>query len=542
MGGSSEGDSIMGDVRDNSEPLESKSGGNHIKSYKKRSKTLPEKEFRLRQSILTELMEQKHFQACHNFIIALMVHYALGGIVTDFVESGSLDLGLTNAKNLFGKPILWLKLVVLLHLTPMLVLYPGFYLWANYRSQKYFNSTRHLLDKCFYLFLTGIFLMVFYIPIRVHFQDERIPYGACAVVVIEQLRISMKMYAFARTNIKRILNPSVSPALKSKLEEHVSSNKHRGSDLTGPQSNENLRNRKNKEIIKGEETETDFSTHRSAHPASEFKSFDEDILCPDFSKLLYFLYAPTLIYRDHYPRNNIRRWDFIGWHLAHMFGCVMFYSLVQHRFGYVLLQNFGPHNPMTFKELVSIGFCQIIVGISAMYLGWVTMLHSMQNVFAELLRFGDRGFYKAWWCCTSMGEYHRTWNTPVQDFLYNYVYKEAWEKGLGQKAKWLPTLLVFVLSNIFHEYAMSFACQFFCPVMGLLFMGPGTFLTFLPNKKFPQLGNIFMLYSFSLGYAFFHIFYMVEHFARVNDCPGASTPLLDFFIPRFLTCGAVKWN
>ena len=29
---------------------------------------------------------------------------------------------------------------------------------------------------------------------------------------------------------------------------------------------------------------------------------DEYLPCPDFSKYLYFLFAPTLVYRDVYPR------------------------------------------------------------------------------------------------------------------------------------------------------------------------------------------------------------------------------------------------
>jgi sterol O-acyltransferase len=42
-------------------------------------------------------------------------------------------------------------------------------------------------------------------------------------------------------------------------------------------------------------------------------------LCPDYSQYLYFLFAPTLIYRDQYPRNTNIRWDFV----ARMFGQVL---------------------------------------------------------------------------------------------------------------------------------------------------------------------------------------------------------------------------
>ena len=29
---------------------------------------------------------------------------------------------------------------------------------------------------------------------------------------------------------------------------------------------------------------------------------EQHLACPDFSKYLYFLFAPTLVYRDTYPR------------------------------------------------------------------------------------------------------------------------------------------------------------------------------------------------------------------------------------------------
>ena len=41
------------------------------------------------------------------------------------------------------------------------------------------------------------------------------------------------------------------------------------------------------------------------HRATKFKKDDDestDSICPDFSHYLYFLFIPTLIYRDDYPR------------------------------------------------------------------------------------------------------------------------------------------------------------------------------------------------------------------------------------------------
>ena len=46
------------------------------------------------------------------------------------------------------------------------------------------------------------------------------------------------------------------------------------------------------------------------------------------------------------------------------------------------------------------------------------------KAWAEMLRFADRQFYLDWWNSTSFGNYYRTWNTLVQDWLYTYIYKD----------------------------------------------------------------------------------------------------------------------
>ncbi|CAF4232168.1 unnamed protein product, partial [Adineta steineri] len=42
-------------------------------------------------------------------------------------------------------------------------------------------------------------------------------------------------------------------------------------------------------------------------------------VCPDYSKYLYFLFAPTLIYKDEYPRTTTIHWDYV----LRMFGQVL---------------------------------------------------------------------------------------------------------------------------------------------------------------------------------------------------------------------------
>lgn len=49
------------------------------------------------------------------------------------------------------------------------------------------------------------------------------------------------------------------------------------------------------------------------------KTIDRKSLCPNFSQYIYFLFAPTLIYRDSYPRNTAIQWNFV----LEMFGQVL---------------------------------------------------------------------------------------------------------------------------------------------------------------------------------------------------------------------------
>lgn len=54
-------------------------------------------------------------------------------------------------------------------------------------------------------------------------------------------------------------------------------------------------------------------------------------------------------------------------------------------------------------------------------LGFYWMFHSLTNLTAELLRFGDRTFYRDWWNSDSISRFWRTWNIPVHRWASRYV-------------------------------------------------------------------------------------------------------------------------
>ncbi|VEL33718.1 unnamed protein product [Protopolystoma xenopodis] len=129
---------------------------------------------------------------------------------------------------------------------------------------------------------------------------------------------------------------------------------------------------------------------------------------------LYFLFAPTLLYRDMYPRLPTCRWRFVVTNLCQGVFCVLFmYFLTAH-----FLLPFVASSPLATGETVnSIHLLTSITQILGSHVGWQTTLAS----FA-----------------------------------------------------------VFLLSGAYHEYIMSLALGFFCPIqlIGIGLCGlPGILLT-----------------------------------------------------------------
>jgi sterol O-acyltransferase len=60
----------------------------------------------------------------------------------------------------------------------------------------------------------------------------------------------------------------------------------------------------------------------------------------------------------------------------------------------------------------------------------------------------------------------------VHDWLYTYIYKDLNEILLPGK-RLGPTLVVFIVSAVFHEYILAFTFGFFYPVLFLAFAGFG---------------------------------------------------------------------
>ena len=84
--------------------------------------------------------------------------------------------------------------------------------------------------------------------------------------------------------------------------------------------------------------------------------------------------------------------------------------------------------------------------------GFYVFFHVWMNLLAELLRFGDRLFYKAWWNAVTFEAYWRLWNLPVHHWIARHVYFPALRKRLSKAA---VGFIAFTVSAVFHELVIA---------------------------------------------------------------------------------------
>ncbi|XP_036878368.1 sterol O-acyltransferase 1 isoform X2 [Manis javanica] len=238
---------------------------------------------------------------------------------------------------------------------------------------------------------------------------------------------------------------------------------------------------------------------------------------PTVNQYLYFLFAPTLIYRDHYPRTPTVRWGYVAMQFAQVFGCLFYVYYVFERLCAPLFRNIK-QEPFSARVLFLCVFNSILPGVLILFLMFFALLHCWLNAFAEMLRFGDRMFYKDWWNSTSYSNYYRTWNVVVHDWLYYYAYKDfLW--FFTKKFRSAAMLAVFAVSAVVHEYALAVCLNFFYPVLFVLFMFFGMAFNFIVNdsRKRP-IWNVLMWTSLFAGNGVLLCFYSQEWYAR-QHCP-----------------------
>lgn len=144
------------------------------------------------------------------------------------------------------------------------------------------------------------------------------------------------------------------------------------------------------------------------------------------SNLYYFWLAPTLTYQMAFPRTPCVRY----WRIASLLA-LLFVSLSLG--AYIVAQVTTPNlislvkdlkatdGVYTFEILAEYGLRLSIANTYCWLLLFYSYFHLYLNIWAEILRFGDRVFYKDWWNSSEVGAYWRLWNAPVHYWVSHLV-------------------------------------------------------------------------------------------------------------------------
>ncbi|KYQ52764.1 Sterol O-acyltransferase 1 [Trachymyrmex zeteki] len=426
---------------------------------------LPDKEFLERNSLFTDLLKIPHFCAIYNLFIMTFVILLVNTIAFDIMETGTIRLGTNTLWIGFAKFPTCIYIWSFM-LASTLSVYVPFILWAHQRLQLLPKSSIQKLWDYSWLSMFILYQILFIIfPIKA-MLDANLSIGCNMIVIFEQIRMTMKSHAFVRSAAPRFLS----------YKPHT----------------ETLRPN-----------------------------------CPKFSQYLYFLFAPTLVYRDEYPRTKRIRWKVVIQNFFEV-GLAIFYLIfILERFILPVYHVFGTQY-LEQKWFITNAIDSSIPGFLYFITGQYLLLHAWLNAWAEMLQFADRLFYKDWWNSTNYHKFYRTWNVVVHDWLYTYIYKDMYEIVVPRN-RMLSVTAVFFVSAIFHEYILAFGFGFFYPMMFIFFAAVGFPMFFI------KVNSVVMWFSWSFGNGLLFNLYAMEFYARHN-CPPHPDYYLDLFIPRSWSC------
>ncbi|EDU41436.1 sterol O-acyltransferase 1 [Pyrenophora tritici-repentis Pt-1C-BFP] len=215
---------------------------------------------------------------------------------------------------------------------------------------------------------------------------------------------------------------------------------------------------------------------------------------------------PTLVYDQEYPRQERVNWWYVAEKSVATLGVIWVMIIISQAYIYPVVvetvrqRDAGMSLEMRWKEFPWVVSDMLFPMLLEQLLSWYVIWECLLNVLAEVTRFGDRGFYGAWWNSVSFDQYARDWNRPVHNFLLRHVYHSS--ISFFHLSKMQATFFTFFLSAVVHEILMF--CLF-KKVRGYLFVFQ---LLQLPLAAFSKtkfmrgrdtLGNILFWFGMFIG-------------------------------------------
>lgn len=219
----------------------------------------------------------------------------------------------------------------------------------------------------------------------------------------------------------------------------------------------------------------------------------------------FLLAAPTLVYETSYPRTSSIRVRYILSNLMQLAICflIQFFLLCQ-----LML-------PVLKRDSGSLLFDFMKLAIPSIFfwlLGFYALFHCWLNAWAELWRFGDRGFYRDWWNSTTLDSFWSKWNVPVHEWCLRHIFVESMHKYHVNRTS--ATAATFLVSAILHEFIFIVSFKTVRPFMffGILFQVPLIRLSQTAVISGHRRGNLLVWLNLFMGHPLIELFYFRTFF------------------------------
>ena len=211
--------------------------------------------------------------------------------------------------------------------------------------------------------------------------------------------------------------------------------------------------------------------HAMLHPSTRSNLPELYSQCPyprniTIQNLIFFWWAPTLVYQPVYPRTSSVRWGFVLKRVLEVVSLSVFIWLAVAQYATPVLRNsldkmVSLDLPSIIERIMKLSTISLIIWLA----GFFALFQSFLNALAEVTRFGDRNFYDDWWNSTNVQMYWSTWNKPVYHFMRRHVYSPLVGRGWGHHS---ASAMVYVFSGFLHELVVGVPTH---NILGVAFFG-----------------------------------------------------------------------
>ncbi|XP_064640311.1 diacylglycerol O-acyltransferase 1-like isoform X2 [Lineus longissimus] len=229
--------------------------------------------------------------------------------------------------------------------------------------------------------------------------------------------------------------------------------------------------------------------------------------------LYYFMFAPTLCYELNFPRSARIRKRFLFKRVVEMvFLSQIMLGLIQQWIVPTVKNSMVPFVNSEFSKIVERLLKLAVPNHFIWLIFFYCFFHSMLNVIAEILKFGDREFYRDWWNCDEINTFWSHWNIPVHRWARRHLYIPMIQSGFS---KMQAGVTVFFVSAFFHEYLVSVPLNMFRLWAFFAMLGQVPFAMFVKKFLHGQYGNMAMWISLIVGQPiailmYFHDYYILH--------------------------------